>query len=130
MSAATLLSDAAARYGREIDTRLARPAGPVPEWLAALRRDAARRFAETGFPTPKSEAWKYTPLKGLLEQDVHDLRDWTQAIDHNSTAKIQWVESRRDKPGKNSPQAGPQDRPLPQYDGNSNEGSGALLCEP
>jgi Fe-S cluster assembly protein SufD len=41
----------------------------VPEWLASLRRDAARRFAETGFPTPKSEAWKYTPLQGLLEQE-------------------------------------------------------------
>ncbi|MCU0970939.1 MAG: Fe-S cluster assembly protein SufD [Gammaproteobacteria bacterium] len=69
MSAATLLKEAAARYGREIDNRLALPKEAVPDWLAALRRDAACRFAESGFPTPKAEAWKYTPLQGLLEQE-------------------------------------------------------------
>jgi Fe-S cluster assembly protein SufD len=36
-----------------------------PAWLGA-RRDAARaRFAETGFPTRRHEAWRFTELKSL-----------------------------------------------------------------
>jgi Fe-S cluster assembly protein SufD len=38
-----------------------------PGRLAALRRAAIARFTETGFPSPKSEAWKFTnpaPLAG------------------------------------------------------------------
>ena len=31
-----------------------------PERLAALRRSAMARFSEAGFPSPKSEAWKFT----------------------------------------------------------------------
>lgn len=31
-----------------------------PAWLAPLRRGAIDRFARLGFPTRKSEAWKYT----------------------------------------------------------------------
>ena len=34
-----------------------------PAWLAALRRDAAARLRETGFPTRKTEAWRFTPVK-------------------------------------------------------------------
>ena len=42
------------------------PRNPAePAWLGA-RRDAARaRFAETGFPTRRHEAWRFTELKGL-----------------------------------------------------------------
>lgn len=75
MSTATALADAAARYGREIETRLALPSESWPEWLASLRRDAARRFAEGGFPTARSEAWKYTPLQGLLEHEFRVASD-------------------------------------------------------
>ena len=38
----------------------ARPPRREPERLTALRRSAIERFGETGFPSPKSEAWKYT----------------------------------------------------------------------
>ena len=31
-----------------------------PGWLRGIRRDAFARFAETGFPTPRLEQWKYT----------------------------------------------------------------------
>ena len=41
------------------------PGAGLP-WLAALRHDAIERFAETGFPTPRVEAWKYTDLRRML----------------------------------------------------------------
>lgn len=44
-------------------------AGALPghelAWLATLRAEAMARFGELGFPTPKSEAWKYTNLRAL-----------------------------------------------------------------
>ena len=33
-----------------------------PEWLEPLRRAAAERFAATGFPSPRNEEWRFTPL--------------------------------------------------------------------
>lgn len=41
-----------------------RPAGE-PDWLAAFREAGARRFGETGLPTNREEAWKYTSLRPL-----------------------------------------------------------------
>jgi Fe-S cluster assembly protein SufD len=39
----------------------------APLWLAARRQAAARRFEEAGFPTRKSEAWRFTPTDSLVE---------------------------------------------------------------
>ena len=36
------------------------PAGP--EWLRALREGAAARVKESGLPTRKTEAWRFTAL--------------------------------------------------------------------
>lgn len=36
-----------------------------PDWLRDARQQAAARFAETGLPTPRLEAWKFTDLRGL-----------------------------------------------------------------
>ena len=69
MNAAAALTGAVERYGRAIEARLATPAEPQPAWLAGRRREAVKRFAEAGFPDAKSEAWRYTPLQGLLGQD-------------------------------------------------------------
>jgi len=38
----------------------ARPAEPT--WLAELRREGAARFEALGYPTPRSEDWKFTDL--------------------------------------------------------------------
>jgi Fe-S cluster assembly protein SufD len=37
----------------------------VTAWPETLRRDAAERFAELGFPTPRLEAWRYTDVSEL-----------------------------------------------------------------
>src|SRR5262249_29888663 len=38
-----------------------------PGWLTASRDAARARFAETGFPTRRHEAWRFTELKSLTE---------------------------------------------------------------
>ncbi|MBK1720870.1 Fe-S cluster assembly protein SufD [Thiocystis violacea] len=38
------------------------------DWLDARRRNAAERVREQGVPSSRDEGWRYTNLKGLLEQ--------------------------------------------------------------
>lgn len=45
------------------------PAGAQP-WLATLRQEALARFAETGLPSTRVEAWKYTNLKAFADTDL------------------------------------------------------------
>jgi Fe-S cluster assembly protein SufD len=42
--------------------------GAAPAWLRQLREHARDRFAETGFPTTRDEAWRYTSLAALTRQ--------------------------------------------------------------
>jgi Fe-S cluster assembly protein SufD len=39
----------------------------VTAWLDALRRDAAERFAELGFPTTRQEDWRYTDVSEIAK---------------------------------------------------------------
>ena len=41
-----------------------------PEWLRRARRASLRRFAETGFPTRRSENWRYLNLRALEEHPM------------------------------------------------------------
>jgi Fe-S cluster assembly protein SufD len=40
---------------------------PEPGWLASLRAEGRAAFAAKGWPTPKTEAWKYTNLAPLAK---------------------------------------------------------------
>jgi len=51
-----------------------------PAWLAARRRDAAARFAATGFPTPKHEDWHYTSTAPIAEAAFPTLRDASATV--------------------------------------------------
>ena len=51
-----------------------RAALPGP-WLAGMREAAIRTFAEAGFPTPRSEAWKYTNLNRLARAGFDPLAE-------------------------------------------------------
>jgi len=55
-----------------------------PEWLNELRSLAYHRFLEMGFPTKKSESWKYTDLTGLLKSVFKPM---TMVSDRPSTAQ-------------------------------------------
>src|SRR5436305_13542058 len=70
---------------RDYLARFARDAGE-PGWLAARRQQGMTRFAELGFPTRKSENWRYLDLQQLerrpllpaapvIATDHQDLRD-------------------------------------------------------
>ena len=57
-----------------------------PDWMAALRASGAERWASTQWPTRKTEAWKYTPLLPLQNDNparwaVVDNCAWQEAID-------------------------------------------------
>lgn len=38
-----------------------------PRWLTRLRRDAIARFGELGFPSPRDEAWRFTPVSAVIQ---------------------------------------------------------------
>ena len=44
-----------------------------PEWLEPLRRAGAERFAAVGFPAPRDEEWRFTPLAAITQGQ------WTSA---------------------------------------------------
>ena len=39
--------------------------GSAPAWLQVLRRDAMRQFQDLGFPTTRSEEWRYTSVSRI-----------------------------------------------------------------
>lgn len=41
-----------------------------PVWLSSAREQALSRFAETGFPTRKNEAWRYLDLRALEREPM------------------------------------------------------------
>jgi Fe-S cluster assembly protein SufD len=57
--------DAKESYLTAAATRAAGLPGNANPWLRQLREHARERFAETGFPTTRDEAWRYTNLAGL-----------------------------------------------------------------
>ena len=81
MSTVTAVSDPAARYRQLIDDGLAGRRDEGPEWLNALRREAASRFAAAGIPSSRDEAWRYTPLQGLLGRNLAPAGPDTDAPD-------------------------------------------------
>ena len=44
-------------------------------WLAPARSGAIRSFQSQGFPTPRTEAWKYTNLNRLMRTDFNPAAD-------------------------------------------------------
>lgn len=60
---AVALPNPIARYA---GLRARLPGAGLP-WLAKLRDDAARSFADQGFPTRRMEAWRYTDLRRLAD---------------------------------------------------------------
>jgi Fe-S cluster assembly protein SufD len=75
---------------RDYLARFARDAGE-PVWLASRRQQAMTRFAELGFPSRRSESWRYLDLQPLERQpllparpaarfDISALREWLAAL--------------------------------------------------
>jgi hypothetical protein len=54
-----------------------------PEWLASLRERSLARFAETGFPSRRSEAWRYIDLRPLADGPM-----LPAAVDRGASARV------------------------------------------
>jgi Fe-S cluster assembly protein SufD len=54
-----------------LDTR---PREGGPAWLAEARARVAKELAQEGFPTPKTEAWRFTPARPFIEESTSEPR--------------------------------------------------------
>ena len=54
-------------FVQEFEARTAPAIAEAPEWLAPVRRSAMERFARTGFPSPRDEEWRFTPIAPIAQ---------------------------------------------------------------
>ncbi len=54
-------------YLQEFGARSGTATADVPDWLDSLRRSAIDRFAVTGFPSPRDEEWRFTPVAPIAK---------------------------------------------------------------
>src|SRR6266545_1792882 len=57
-------------YLDAFDHGVGRSPDAEPAWLARSRRRGIARFAETGFPSRKSESWRYLDLQKLQREPL------------------------------------------------------------
>jgi len=57
-------------YLDAFDKGLSRNGDAAPRWLAQSRRRGMTRFAELGFPTRRSESWRYLDLQPLQQKPL------------------------------------------------------------
>ena len=63
----------ASPWTEDFDRFLAEEGAELPG-LGPVRRDAMRRFAELGFPTPRDEDWHFTSVSAIAETEWRSLR--------------------------------------------------------
>ena len=63
-------------------------AGVGLDWLDDLRARGLRRFAETGFPTTRVEAWKYTDLRRLARNEFQPVPEMPVAPERETLAPL------------------------------------------
>ena len=63
-----------------------------PEWLAARRRRDLTRFAEQGFPSRRSEAWRYIDLRALEERPKLPITGPSVASDETTRKLLDRIE--------------------------------------
>jgi Fe-S cluster assembly protein SufD len=66
MNAVTTTLD---KYKHLIEAQRGQLPGARVPWLQTQREDAEQRFLKVGFPTRKSEAWRYTSVEALLSKN-------------------------------------------------------------
>jgi Fe-S cluster assembly protein SufD len=57
------------KYQQLIESQQDQLPGAQLPWLQSQRQQAAQRFLKAGFPTRKSELWRYTNVDSLLNKD-------------------------------------------------------------
>ena len=54
-------------FVQEFEARAGTATAEGPEWLEPVRRAAMERFARTGFPGPRDEEWRFTPIGPIAQ---------------------------------------------------------------
>jgi Fe-S cluster assembly protein SufD len=54
-------------YLKEFETLSGAATAEGPEWLDPVRRGAMDRFTQVGFPTPRQEEWRFTPVASIAQ---------------------------------------------------------------
>jgi Fe-S cluster assembly protein SufD len=54
-------------FVQEFEARAAPATAEGPEWLEPVRRAAMEQFARTGFPSPREEEWRFTPIAPIAQ---------------------------------------------------------------
>ena len=49
-------------FVQEFEARAGTATADGPEWLEPIRRQAMEHFARSGFPSPRDEEWRFTPV--------------------------------------------------------------------
>ena len=57
-----------AQYERQFDVA-SRNGGAEPAWLVPVRRQAFESFRATGFPSPRDEEWRFTPVTPIASAE-------------------------------------------------------------
>jgi Fe-S cluster assembly protein SufD len=70
-----------------LESRAQNPAEPA--WLATHRNEAASRLIEEGLPNSKTEAWRFTTLRSLLQVEFAVA---TSADDARDKENVKWAE--------------------------------------
>ena len=55
------------QFVQEFEARAGTATAESPEWLEGVRREAMERFACTGFPAPRDEEWRFTPIAPIVQ---------------------------------------------------------------
>lgn len=59
-----------------------------PEWLRALRARAAEKLRATGLPTKRTEAWRFTPVRSMVEAELDRVEDDTPTLKSDAPADV------------------------------------------
>ncbi len=68
-------------FDRWLATPANEQAGAGLDWLAARRRDAIDQVRARGVPSNKEEAWRYTSLKRLIDQELSPVEESLTALE-------------------------------------------------
>jgi Fe-S cluster assembly protein SufD len=54
-------------FVQEFEATTGQATSETPEWLEPTRRAAMEQFARTGFPSPRDEEWRFTPIAPIAQ---------------------------------------------------------------
>ena len=67
-------------FVQEFEARSGSATAEAPGWLEPVRRAAMERFTRTGFPSPRDEEWRFTPIAPIAQGTWRPARETTAPV--------------------------------------------------